>query len=159
MHYCGAKVQRNYNCYNVYFKECLPCNPAFCFQIAGLYGPHRRRIAQRSSRTPPLWAHPQVARRAWLEGDVSVRPEVGRLKYEYKQSILMKSMKREILMATMIAVMLCTSSDLKAQDERTAELMPVIACCSYFNISSVQIQYWIHFKKSVLFSALPWLRN
>ena len=23
MHYCDAKVQRNYNCYNVYFNECL----------------------------------------------------------------------------------------------------------------------------------------
>ena len=22
----GAKVQRNYNCYNVYFYECLPAN-------------------------------------------------------------------------------------------------------------------------------------
>ena len=22
-HYCGAKVQQNYNCYNVYFNECL----------------------------------------------------------------------------------------------------------------------------------------
>ena len=24
MHYCAAKVQRNYNYYNGYFNECLP---------------------------------------------------------------------------------------------------------------------------------------
>ena len=29
MHYCEAKVQHNYNCYNVYFNECLRKNSKF----------------------------------------------------------------------------------------------------------------------------------